>query len=119
VYLAVILLCLAGWVGMLVKPGLGEGFRRTAFWVLLATFLVHTVALVSRMYLMDRPLVFVTNLYSSAIFIGWLAVLIGLIVEAIFPIGVGNFVAGVMGALTSFIAHQLALSGDPLEMMHA
>ena len=119
VYLAVVLMCLAGWVGLAVKPGLGEGFRKAAFWVLLATFLVHTVSLVSRMYLMDRPLVFVTNLYSSAIFIGWLAVLLGLIVEALFPIGVGNFVAAVLGALTAFIAHQLALSGDTLEMMQA
>jgi ABC-type transport system involved in cytochrome c biogenesis permease subunit len=119
VYLMAVLLCLAGWVCAAVNPGLGEGFRRTTFWVLLATFLVHAAALACRMYLMDRPLVFVTNLYSSAVFIGVAAVGLGLLVEKLFPIGVGNFVAAVLGALTTFIAHNLAASGDTLEMMQA
>ena len=47
------------------------------------------------MYLMDRPLVFVTNLYSSAVFIGWAAVGLGLVMERVFRIGVGNLVAAV------------------------
>jgi ABC-type transport system involved in cytochrome c biogenesis permease subunit len=119
VYVGVILLCLAGWVSLVVKPGLGEGFRRTAFWVLFATFLVHGFALFSRMYLMDRPLVFVTNLYSSAVFIGWAAVGLGLVIEWVFRIGVGNLIAAVIGFLTSMIAHWLAASGDTLEMMQA
>jgi ABC-type transport system involved in cytochrome c biogenesis permease subunit len=118
-YALVVLLCFAGWVSLLFRPGLGEGFRRAAFWVLVATFLVHTFTLFSRMYLMDRPLVFVTNLYSSAVFIGWAAVGLGLIVERIFPIGLGNLVAAVLGFLTSIIAHWLAASGDTLEMMQA
>ncbi len=118
-YLFVLLLCLAGWVALLVKPGLGEGFRRAAFWVLLATFLVHGFSLFSRMYLMDRPLVFVTNLYSSAVFIGWAAVGLGLVVELVFRIGIGNLIAAVIGFLTSIVAHWLATSGDTLEMMQA
>lgn len=119
VYVGVILLCLAGWVSLLLRPGLGEGFRRTAFWVLVATFLVHGFSLFSRMYLMDRPLVFVTNLYSSAVFIGWAAVGLGLIIEWVFRIGVGNLIAAVIGFLTSMVAHWLAASGDTLEMMQA
>ncbi len=118
-YVFVFLLCVAGWGALLVKPGLGEGFRRTAFWVLFATFLVHGFSLFSRMYLMDRPLVFVTNLYSSAVFIGWTAVGLGLVVESVFRIGIGNLIAAVIGFLTSFVAHWLATSGDTLEMMQA
>ncbi|HVK19175.1 MAG TPA: cytochrome c biogenesis protein CcsA [Fimbriiglobus sp.] len=119
VYVGVILLCLAGWVSLVINPGLGEGFRRTAFWVLVATFLLHGFSLFSRMYLMDRPLVFVTNLYSSAVFIGWAAVGLGLIIEWVFRIGVGNLIAAVIGFLTSMVAHWLAASGDTLEMMQA
>jgi ABC-type transport system involved in cytochrome c biogenesis permease subunit len=118
-YAIVGLLCLAGWISAALKPGLGEGFRRTAFWVMFGTFLLHTFALFSRMYLMDRPLVFVTNLYSSAIFIGWASVALGLIVERLFPIGLGNLIGAVLGFATTVIAHNLAASGDTLEMMVA
>ncbi len=97
----------------------GEGFRRAAFRVLFLTFLVHTFALISRMYLMDRPLVFVTNLYSSAIFIGWAATGICLIVERWFPMSIGSAVGAALGFLTCVIAHNLAVSGDTLEMMQA
>jgi ABC-type transport system involved in cytochrome c biogenesis permease subunit len=68
---------------------------------------------------MDRPLVFVTNLYSTAVFIGWSAVFIGLFVERVIPIGLGNVVASVVGAATGILAHNLAASSDTLEMMVA
>ncbi|MCZ2342487.1 MAG: cytochrome c biogenesis protein ResB [Bacteroidales bacterium] len=116
---------LAGLIGMLswlaaaFNPGLTEAFRRSAFWVLVLTFLIHSVTLFARMYLMDRPMVFVTNLYSSAVFIGWAAAGICLLIERIFPIGLGNTVAAVLGFGTTVIAHNLALNGDTLEMMQA
>ena len=37
----------------------------------------------------------VTNLYSSAVFIGWAAVLLGLLFEAIYRLGIGNLLAAV------------------------
>ena len=83
------------------------------------TLAAHTFTLFARMYLMDRPLVFVTNLYSSAVFIGWAGVMAGLLVERLFPLGLGNLVAACMGAATASIAHMLAASGDTLEMMRA
>jgi ABC-type transport system involved in cytochrome c biogenesis permease subunit len=118
-YLFVVILCLVGFACLVFNPRLGEGFRRAAFWTMLATFLLHTFALFSRMYLMDRPMVFVTNLYSSAIFIGWLAVGLGLIIERLVPIGLGNLIGAVLGCGTSVVAHNLATSGDTLEMMQA
>ncbi len=118
-YVLVFLLTLVGVGTHLVNPGVAEGFRRGAFGVLVLTFLVHTATLFARMYLMDRPLVFVTNLYSSAVFIGWAAVLGCLLVERVFAIGLGNGVGALIGFTTSIVAHNLAAGGDTLEMMQA
>jgi len=92
--------------------------RKATFGVLAATFVVHAIAMLARMYLMDRWLVFVTNLYSSAVFIGCVAVLGGLILERVFPIGLANLVGATVGFGTAIVAHNLAL-GDTLEMMRA
>ncbi|HTU17258.1 MAG TPA: cytochrome c biogenesis protein CcsA [Gemmataceae bacterium] len=113
--LAIFSFLLAGfsWIGW------SESFGRAAFWLAVLTLLVHTWALLARMYLMERPFVVVTNLYSSAVFIGWGCVVLGLLLEWLFRRGIGNLVASVLGALTMLIAHHLAGSGDTLEMMQA
>ena len=118
-YVFAFLLTVVGVGTHLVNPGLAEGFRRGAFGVLLLTCLVHTATLFARMYLMDRPLVFVTNLYSSAVFIGWAAVVGTLLVERVFSIGLGNAVGALIGFSTSVVAHNIAAGGDTLEMMQA
>jgi ABC-type transport system involved in cytochrome c biogenesis permease subunit len=69
------------------------------------------------MYLSGRPPV--TNLYSSAVFIGWGTVLIGLFLERTFKDGIGAACAGAIGFITLVIAHHLAGSGDTLEMLQA
>jgi ABC-type transport system involved in cytochrome c biogenesis permease subunit len=61
----------------------------------------------------------VTNLYSSAVFIGWGAVLLGLILEKLYKNGIGAVVSSAIGFLTLIIAHHLALEGDTMEMMRA
>ena len=93
--------------------------NRAAFWLAAVTLVVHTTALIARMYLMDRPFVFITNLYSTAIFIGWVGVIAGLVFEALNKNGIGNFVASVAGFATMVIAHFLSIGGDTLEMMRA
>ncbi|HVL13861.1 MAG TPA: cytochrome c biogenesis protein CcsA [Gemmata sp.] len=118
-YVLAAVLALAGWVAVGIRPTLASAFQKSAFWLLVLTFAVHGFALFARMYLMDRPLVFVTNLYSTAVFIGWAAVGLGLVMERIVPIGLGNLSAAVVGGLTAIIAHNLATSGDTLEMMQA
>ncbi len=100
------------------KKEWGGALRRSASWVLYATLIVHTAALLVRMSLMDRPLVFVTNLYSSAVFIGWGCVAIGLVLERLYPLGIGNTVAAVLGIATTIVAHNLT-TDDTLEMMQA
>ena len=67
VYLLVFLISCFAWV---TAPAT---LNKTAFWLCILTLLVHTWALGSRMHIQGRPPV--TNLYSSAIFIGWGCVL--------------------------------------------
>jgi ABC-type transport system involved in cytochrome c biogenesis permease subunit len=100
------------------RPHWALAFRRSAFYLLILTFAVHAVALFARMYLMERPLVFVTNLYSSAIFIGLGCVGLCLVIEVIFRLGVGNILAAVLGLVTTIVAHNIA-TDDTLEMMQA
>jgi ABC-type transport system involved in cytochrome c biogenesis permease subunit len=69
------------------------------------------------MYLEGRPPV--TNLYSSAVFIGWGSVLLGIILERMFKGGIGLVASGLIGFTTLIIAHHLALSGDTMEMLRA
>jgi ABC-type transport system involved in cytochrome c biogenesis permease subunit len=95
-----------------------EVLNRAAFWLAGLTLVVHSLALLVRMYLQGRPPV--TNLYSSAVFIGWGCVCLGLFLEWIFRNGIGNVVAAVTGFATTLVAHHLAeSSGDTLEMMRA
>jgi ABC-type transport system involved in cytochrome c biogenesis permease subunit len=100
-----------------LRAGWGEALNRAAFWLMVMTLVIHTIALGSRMYLQGRPPV--TNLYSSAVFIGWGGVILALILEAIYKNGIGNVVGSILGGLTLIIAHYLATSGDTLEMMQA
>jgi ABC-type transport system involved in cytochrome c biogenesis permease subunit len=110
-YVLAFLLACFSWLGW------NRTLNRTAFYLLLLALAVHTFGLVSRMYLQERPPV--TNLYSSAIFIGWGAVIVALILERIFRDGIGAVCAGAIGFITLIIAHHLAGSGDTLEMLQA
>lgn len=94
-----------------------EELRKTSTWVLLIACIIHTAGLLARMILQGRPPV--TNLYSSAIFVGWVAVLLSLVMEKLFKNGIGNFVGSLIGFSTLIIAHHLATQGDTLEMMRA
>jgi cytochrome c-type biogenesis protein CcsB len=98
-------------------PNLSESLRRSAFYLIALAFVVHTFGLVYRMALEGRPPV--TNLYSSAIFIGWGACVLGLVLERMYRAGLGAAVAGLAGFVTLLIAHNLAIGSDTMEMMRA
>lgn len=100
-----------------VAPRLSESLRRSAFYLIVLAFVVHTFGLIFRMVLEGRPPV--TNLYSSAIFIGWGACALGLVLERVYRLGLGSAVAGLAGFVTLLIAHNLALGGDTMEMLRA
>ena len=90
---------------------------RAAFWLIAVAWVVATAGIVARMWLEGRPPV--TNLYSSALFVGWGAVGLCLVLEYFYRNAVGSVAAGAIGFATLLIAHHLALSGDTLEMMRA
>jgi ABC-type transport system involved in cytochrome c biogenesis permease subunit len=94
-----------------------DWLRRAGLALATSTFLIHTAALVARMLIQWRPPV--TNLYSSAIFIGWGCAGLLLLIEAIYRNGIAVCVSGVTAAASLFIAHMLGQSGDTLEMMQA
>jgi ABC-type transport system involved in cytochrome c biogenesis permease subunit len=94
-----------------------EPARRSAYALVVVAFIVHTLGLIFRMTLEGRPPV--TNLYSSAVFIGWGAALLGLILERFSTVGIGIASAALVGFVTQIIAHNLALGGDTMVMMQA
>ena len=96
---------------------LNDGLRLSAMGLVMAALVVHTSGLLFRMILEGRPPV--TNLYSSAIFIGWGGVILGLVLERFYRDGIGSAVAAAMGFLTLIIAHNLSLDGDTMVMMEA
>jgi len=90
---------------------------RTAFWLILCAFVATSAGIATRMWLEGRPPV--TNLYSSALFVAWGAVLLCLVLEALYKNAIGSVAAGLIGFSALLIAHHLSLSGDTLEMMRA
>ncbi len=110
-YVALMLLAFCSWLGW------SEPLRRSAYRLLILTLLVHSLALVARMWLQGYAPV--TNLYSSAIFIGWGIAGLAVGLEAVFRNGLAAAVAGLSGFLTMLIAHHLSGDGDTMEMMQA
>ncbi|MDB6032741.1 MAG: cytochrome c assembly protein [Verrucomicrobiales bacterium] len=104
-------------LGFWVKPGQWDWIRRAAIGLVLLALLIHTLGLGFRMFLEGRPPV--TNLYSSAIFIGWGATILGLILESFWKNSIGVVISSVIGFLSLIIAHHLSLSGDTMKMLEA
>ena len=116
-YAAMVIYVLAGLLAVFSWFNLSETLRRSAVWLTWLGLAIHTIGLVYRMVLEGRPPV--TNLYSSAIFIGWGSVVLGLILEKFHKNGIGTVVATGIGFCTLIIAHNLAQEGDTMEMMRA
>jgi ABC-type transport system involved in cytochrome c biogenesis permease subunit len=112
-YVFVLVLVCAGWLAF------PNQLHFAAFALAVVALAVQTFAFIGRMYLMDRPFVFVTNLYSTTVFVGWISVIVGLVLEWIYGKGLGCFVAAAVASLTMLIGHHLATTGDTLEMMQA
>lgn len=118
-YRAAILYLVAFVLSALAWLGWSRPLNRAAFVLVVIACIVQTVSLISRMYISGRWGVTVTNLYSSAIFIGWAACLFGIALEVVYRIGIGNLVASVAGFSTLLIAHFLSFDGDTIAVMQA
>ncbi|MGA2865915.1 MAG: cytochrome c biogenesis protein CcsA [Verrucomicrobiota bacterium] len=117
IYLFAFILAGSALATLSLLPNLSESLRRSSLYLVVLAGLVHTFGLVFRMALEGRPPV--TNLYSSAIFIGWGTMVLGLVLERIYRVGIGNLVASLAGFVTLLIAQNLALGGDTMEMLRA
>jgi cytochrome c-type biogenesis protein CcsB len=117
IYLCAFLLAAVAMLAVQTWPAVSESLRRSAFLLAVLAVAVHTAGLAYRMWLERRPPV--TNLYSSAVFVGWAVTLLGVGVERAYRMGLGVAASSLVGFVTLLIAHNLALGGDTMEMMRA
>jgi ABC-type transport system involved in cytochrome c biogenesis permease subunit len=110
-YIVALLLLFVSW---LWRP---KVLQPMAFGLLVAGAIVHTAGLALRVVLQGRPPV--TNLYSSAVFVGWGVVVLGIVLEHLYRRGFGTAVSAAIGFCSLLVAQSLATEGDTMEMMRA
>ena len=110
-YVIALLLVFASWATR------REDIAASARSVVWAAFIIHTLGLLARTILQGRPPV--TNLYSSAVFVGWGAAFLGLVGEKLHRRGFAIAGASAAGFATLLIAHHLGASGDTMDVMRA
>lgn len=110
-YVLVFVLTACGWLGW------RQFFHRSAYALLLLVLAVHSIGIISRIYISGRPPV--TNLYSAAVFIGWGSALFGRTLEMFFRLGVGNAIGAIGGFTMLAIAAFLGGDGDTFTVLQA
>jgi len=111
-YITIFLLALGSWM-FWTKP-----LKRTAYWLLVFTFLVHTFGLFSRIYISGRPPV--TNLYGASVFIGWGIAFFCIALEFIYRNTIAMVTGAVAGFLTMLVAAGLSsVEGDTMKQLQA
>jgi ABC-type transport system involved in cytochrome c biogenesis permease subunit len=111
-YIGIFTLAICSWV-FWAKP-----LSRTAYWIMILTFVIHTFAIVSRIYISGRPPV--TNLYSASVFIGWGVCGFCLVMEAIFRNGIAMVASAAAGFGTMMVAGGLSsVEGDTMKQLQA
>ncbi len=128
-YVLIFLIAGISWLASTYSTTLGRKgetasmLRNVAYILTAIVLLSHTFGLAGRMYIEGRPPV--TNLYSSALFIGWGAVLLCFFTEKYLRLGVASAMGSLVGFGSLVIAHNLSLdsslnpTGDTMEMMRA
>jgi ABC-type transport system involved in cytochrome c biogenesis permease subunit len=114
IYLYVLMFLLAAVSWIVWDKPLG----RSAFWLGILIFGLEFWAFFARMYMQGRfpP---VTNLYSSAIFVGFVGIVFGLVLECFFSYAIASAASAILGFGTALLAHHLAESGDTMHVMEA
>lgn len=111
-YVVTFVVILFVWLSGRMNPG--RLFALCPFYVAVG---VHLCGLLLRMYVHGRPPV--TNLYSSAVFVGLAAMVLSMIVERIHRNGMGLAASSLIGFVTLVIAHQLSVTSDTFEAVRA
>jgi ABC-type transport system involved in cytochrome c biogenesis permease subunit len=100
---------------LLLTAGLAGRSRfwpRTGGVLVAAGFLMHAAGIFLRVLIMHRAPV--TTLYETFVFVGWMSVLLGLVMEAFQRKGYGIFVASCTGTLFLSIAGKFGAEGDTM-----
>lgn len=103
-------------LGLVYFLVLNNRLRQSIWGMLLVAFLIHTISIICRIVITGRAPVI--NIYSSAVFIGWGAVLAGLAVELLYKRGTGNVLAAAAGTLTLLVAYGIN-KGDSMPVLQA
>jgi hypothetical protein len=110
-YLGAFLLAASSWLAAPVT------LRTSAWRIALLAFVLTTAGLIWRIVLSGRPPV--TNLHSSALFVAWVAVGLGLLAERFTRDGLVTAAASALGFASLLIAHHLAGEGDSIGVLIA
>jgi len=102
-------------LGSLITPRFS--LQRISFVLIILGFLPHTIAILVRIVILQRPPV--SNLYETFIFVGFVSVLTGLFIERRTKKGIGSVVASISGFVFLMIAGKFSVEGDTLKMLVA
>jgi ABC-type transport system involved in cytochrome c biogenesis permease subunit len=90
---------------------------RLGWGLVILGFIPHAAGLIFRIAILARPPV--SNLYETFVFVGFVSVVVGLIVERINRQWLGLIVAGICGFVFLSIAGKYAAEGDTMQMLIA
>ena len=111
-YVSIFILAVFSWL-FWTKPFLTSGYG-----LLILALVIHTIGVISRIYISGRPPV--TNLYSASVFIGWAIVAFSIGIESIFRNGIGLVAGSVAGFLSLLVAAGFAVGeGDTMKQLQA
>ena len=124
-YVVIFIVAALSWLIPAIKRDseLVRTLRNSAYYLTIIVLVCHTFGLAARMWIEGRPPV--TNLYSSALFIGWASVLLCLGTEKYIRLVIASAMGALIGFSSLVIAHSLSLdsslnpTGDTMEMMRA
>ena len=118
-YVVIFVVACSSWLASAYSNSVGKSdctakmLRDAAFILTGIVLLSHTFGLFGRMYIEGRPPV--TNLYSSALFIGWGAVLLCFATEKYLRLGVASAMGSFIGAGTLVVAYNLSLDSSLIQ----
>jgi ABC-type transport system involved in cytochrome c biogenesis permease subunit len=92
-------------------------WRRIAVGGILIALVPHTLGLVWRMLIMGRPPM--TNLYATFLFVSWICVLLGLVVEWRQRNGLGVFIGAISGLALLTLSKRFEAQGDTMGVVIA
>lgn len=110
-YILVAVLVFVSWLA------LPKTLQGAAVKLMAVALIIHTAGLIVRIILSGRPPV--TNLYSSALGVGWVVAALSLFVERFLKHGFGLVVGATFGFATLLVAQGLSADGDTMAVLRA